>query len=204
MTVLRPNKRRGCKLCTHPRLSEIEYQLRNGRPAKDVAKEFKVRVSELQIHGMHAGLKHVGNKPILSELSRLVERADDILDRAINGGDFRSSSSLIRELRSTLISIGQNTGEIQHRTIRNVLDRHGLKNEAELDEIIENHRALESMTIEDYVRDGITLLKFAIEQRPELKQDIIRSLADAALPPPPVEPSGAVVVEEPVVPMLEA
>lgn len=182
---------RPCRVCQHPSRGEIEKAVVAGTPRPKVAEAFGVPEYTLKRHmALHAkaAISRYMDKlaePVVEQVKRLVARAEKTLDAVEGSGDDvkgKQLAGMYRELRSALELLGKMTGEYQTASVRKLLSDCGAKDEAELIAWSEDRRALTDMTLEDFFRDGCAMVRFCIEQKPELAEAAYREAFPRLLP----------------------
>lgn len=102
---------RKCSVCKHENVDEINKQLLEGVPLRDIAGHFGVSRAALTRHKAHIPEKllkaheieeQASAENLLGELLKLKSKAEGILDAAENKGDLKTALTALKEVRDTL------------------------------------------------------------------------------------------------------
>jgi hypothetical protein len=125
--------------------------------------------------------------PVLRDARRLKKAAEKAL-KALDEDDAdqvdrKQRASLLREARESLKLVGQLTGDIQSKTVRDLLHRMGVKSEAELQAIVESRRHLSSLTIEDLAGLAVRAVEQVCLCRPTMREALLAQVASVGVDP---------------------
>ena len=122
---------RRCTVCDHPERRSIDEALVSGAPYRSVAKRFGLSESSVYRHKTeHLPAQLLKAKEVeeaaraddlLEQVRNLQAHALDILERAEKAGDLRTALAAISQARGNLELLGKLAGELDERTIVNVL-----------------------------------------------------------------------------------
>ena len=179
--------RQRCMICASPELKAINAALQKGESQNSIVLRFALATKTLTRHLTHLGVGGTVDTVSASELRKLKSRVEKSLNR-IEGGtaddiERKQQAALLREHRQITEKLGALAGEINSKTVSALLQRLGVKSEAELEEMVEDRRKLSDITLEDLARDAVAGLQLAFEQRPELRAEVREVLFPVAVEP---------------------
>ena len=145
-----------CTVCQHADRGEIDTLLVGHAPVRSIARQFGLIETSLRRHAA----SHLPRELARAAEGRDLERAETLLDRvealegevlavleqARDGGDPRIVLAAIRELRANLELVGRLKGELVASGTMAVFMRFGVRDEAELGELVEAGRKFRETT----------------------------------------------------------
>lgn len=179
-----------CRTCRHPKREEIDRALAEGESSRRIAALYGLAETSVRRHGklhMRPALARqaqkldVHEKSILSGVLSLHARTLALLAQAEEAGDLRSAIAAVREARGNLELTGRATGELLPPQLQQVYISLGISDETELRRIIEQHKALDTFSLDDAERDAVEALKLVFAERPERKTAILAELSSGAV-----------------------
>jgi vacuolar-type H+-ATPase subunit I/STV1 len=111
----------GCKVCEHNDIKAINKAIIAGESLRKIAEKYDFHYSTLCRHKQHLADKiHTADvladakegASVLQQIDALLQRANDLLDKAEDSGDLRVAVSAVREVRGTLELLAKASGEL--------------------------------------------------------------------------------------------
>ncbi len=126
-----------CTLCHHPDRKQIDRALVAGKPFREIVKQHETNISALSRHRPHVSealrtaVEEASRRPIADQMRDLLNRCIRHLEIAELGKKPHEMAVTSREVRETLKTFGQLTGELDDRARVNVLIAQQQTREAE-------------------------------------------------------------------------
>lgn len=104
---------RACKACVHPKRNEIEDLLLRKTPHSKIGEQYGISLYSVFRHSKHLGRSIVcaGDRPLMDRLEALLNRLEQISEKAQSAKAWSATVSAMREVRETLELIARLTGE---------------------------------------------------------------------------------------------
>lgn len=185
-----------CTVCKHPDRAEIDALLVSHTPVRSIARQFGLIETSLRRHAA----RHLSRELVRAAEGRDLERAGSLLDgvealqrdtlavleQARDGGDMRTILAAIKEQRANLELVGRIKGELVASGTVAVFMRFGVRDDAELQSLIEGGRKFKEMkqdatNLEDYAEDCVELLQAIFRKCPQLQPGILKRLGTHAI-----------------------
>ena len=122
---------RTCSICGHPAREQIDAELLEGKPFRELANRFGTSSAALfrhrqthiqdRLQKLHDVEEISKAKTLLEQIDELKVKARQILDAAERDGDFKTALSGVRELSRLIELVAKLTGELRAAQI-NILN----------------------------------------------------------------------------------
>jgi hypothetical protein len=112
---------RGCKVCRHENVKEINKAIIEGATLQSLADKYGLHISSLSRHKPHIAdvIRSASvicdaqeGASVLQRIDDLLQRANLLLDKAEDSGDVKTALIAIREVRGTLELLGKASGQL--------------------------------------------------------------------------------------------
>ena len=117
---------RGCKICKSNHLKAVDQAIINGKTLQEIADKYHFHVSTISRHKAHIADKirkacavadAQDGATVMQRIEDLLQKANDLLDKAELSGDIRTALIAIRETRGCLELLAKATGQFTPETI---------------------------------------------------------------------------------------
>ncbi len=112
---------KGCKVCRSDNVKEIDKAIIEGETLQSIADKYHFHISTISRHKSHIASKintysalvdAQEGGTVLQRIDDLLQRANNLLDKAEDSGDVKTALIAIREVRGTLELLGKASGQL--------------------------------------------------------------------------------------------
>ena len=112
---------KGCKVCRSDNVKEIDKAIIEGETLQSIADKYHFHISTISRHKPHIASKintysalvdAQEGGTVLQRIDDLLQRANNLLDKAEDSGDVKTALIAIREVRGTLELLGKASGQL--------------------------------------------------------------------------------------------
>ena len=112
---------KGCKICRADNVKEIDKAIIEGETLQSIADKYHFHISTISRHKPHIASKintysalvdAQEGGTVLQRIDDLLQRANNLLDKAEDSGDVKTALIAIREVRGTLELLGKASGQL--------------------------------------------------------------------------------------------
>lgn len=185
----------GCRVCAHPQREAIDRALCGHGSRRALGREYGLTEPSLRRHAAHhlsAALVKAAERRGEQDAGTLLERMETLeretlamleREKAKNGkADPRIVLACIREQRGNLELLGRLRGELVTGATIQVLMRYGVRDEREMEDLLDSGRRLRRLSEnseaahDEWLASSLRLLKFLLREHPDWRPRVLEQL----------------------------